>query len=324
MTAGFVNEGGVWKPIKELWVNDASVWKRVYQNVIEIMQTANEANVVLRSKVVAAGWGGVEPVKVLYTVASGVWVYSPPDGSWALNLRDFPAGSEITVINNGYIAGVAGAGGNGGSWDSPGGAGGTGGHGLLISDAGNYSQTIHNNGHIWGGGGGGGGGGGARARQDGYQSSSAMGDCFAGGGGGGGALGARGSVSQPGSAVYNYSSTTSATQVEREQRNVASGSSQTGGIGATVARYSPNQDGEQFVARAVGGTGGNGGGYGQPGQAGGAGVAQTGADPGNGFYNVIRAPQAGGAGGSAGFWGYNYGRASWPNGYGDIRGNQQA
>jgi hypothetical protein len=140
----------------------------------------------------------------VFTVPAACIVGSNPTSLPALTTGTWPAGSTITLINNGYVEGMGGSGGNGGSSQVTGGSGYSGGPAISLS----YQMTIDNtSGYIFGGGGGGGGGGGAGARTaqpggggggggQGYGTS-------AGGGGGGsapaGAAGGAGSSAAPGS-----------------------------------------------------------------------------------------------------------------------------
>lgn len=117
-----------------------------------------------------------QPVTVELTINNGVVVGSTSAGSPALTTGSLPAGSSVTIINNGRIQGKGGKGGNGGTaYAQVGESGQPGGSALEMM----VPTTINNvNGQIWGGGGGGGGG-------------AAMGDCYGhtpdGSGGGGGA-----------------------------------------------------------------------------------------------------------------------------------------
>lgn len=115
-----------------------------------------------------------------FTLAAGGVVYSGSTASPALTTGTcWPAGSTVTIVNNGTIYGMGGVGGNGGNGGS--GAdyptvGTAGGNAISLSFAVSIDNT---NGFIYGGGGG--GGGGAR-----YV---AKGVTRGGGGGGGGASG---------------------------------------------------------------------------------------------------------------------------------------
>ena len=137
---------------------------------------SNQTNANLRTLAVNAGWPGT--AKVIATINSGIYISSNDTGTPALTVDgSFPNG--VTLVNNGFIAGMGGAGGAGGSRVSTlvNAVAGSGG-GLALSVA--SAVTIQNNGTIGGGGGGGGGGGIGRggtifSRQ-----------WFGGGGGGGG------------------------------------------------------------------------------------------------------------------------------------------
>ena len=72
---------------------------------------------------------------------------SATTSAFALRTGELPAGSTLTIINNGYIRGKAG---NGGTFDI---AGSPGGHALMLE----MSCSLENLGYIFGGGGGGGG-----------------------------------------------------------------------------------------------------------------------------------------------------------------------
>ena len=113
--------------------------------------TGTGGNFNLRDNLITYGWDTIKPVLVTVTVNSGVTVYGYGYGGTAgfTVPSGFPAGSSITVTNNGTIAGYGGYGVASGS------AGGDGGVALNISSA----TTLINNGAILGGGGGGGAGG---------------------------------------------------------------------------------------------------------------------------------------------------------------------
>ena len=124
------------------------------------------------------GWAGVTDASVTVTINSGTIVSSSSPGTTAFNVGSgWPAGSLVTLNNNGVIVGRGGNGGNAG----PGGPGSPGSPGDGGSTAFNTSRpiTIVNNDRIAGGGGGGGGGAGGR-------NASRPQNNFAGGGGGGG------------------------------------------------------------------------------------------------------------------------------------------
>lgn len=134
--------------------------------VIEIIVSANQADMNLSTYATANGWDGSSAL--LVTINSGVVIYGSDTATSALTISgSFPGG--VTVANNGTIVGDGGNGGNGGSPRGGDGSNGQqGGTALSVSS----SVTINNQGTIAGGGGGGGGGG------------SAIGDSGNGGGGG--------------------------------------------------------------------------------------------------------------------------------------------
>lgn len=104
----------------------------------------NTTNYNLRNAAVAAGWDGVLPLKATVTIAAGVQVGSYSSSNYAFQTgTSFPAGSSLTLVNNGSIIGARGA------------PSSTGGSALLVQ----APITIHNVGTIAGGGGGGGVGG---------------------------------------------------------------------------------------------------------------------------------------------------------------------
>lgn len=132
----------------------------------------NVANFNLRNQAVSAGWNQVAPLDATLTVNSGVVVYGSTPSNPAITVGSLPAGSSVSIVNNGY---VYGAGGNGGNGNGNAGANG----GDAISFGGAYAVSINNtNGYVYGGGGGGGGGA-VRTNTN----------VLAGGGGGGGGQG---------------------------------------------------------------------------------------------------------------------------------------
>jgi hypothetical protein len=156
--------------------NDSwSVQTRPDVTVVNISANASNVNLftLAGSPTTAGNWE--------FRIGSGVYVYSTSTATAAITTGAFPAGSTITVINNGYIIGKGGNGGKGGnasgSSSVAGAAGAAGGPAISLA----ASVTITNaSGFIYGGGGGGGGGGGYNTTM--YSSTVAVG---AGGGGGG-------------------------------------------------------------------------------------------------------------------------------------------
>jgi hypothetical protein len=167
---------------------DVSLWLPMIPGLMTMTRTGGQApfcplviaadttNYEATTQAAAAGFNTAEPLNVLITVSSGIYVGT-------LAYRNFAAGSTIKLVNNGYIVGGGGAGGNG-----PGGVGSDGGVALAL---GTNNITIDNtNGFIYGGGGGGGGGGDYNAGSAGAQ----------GGGGGGGFGYPGGAAGSPGGA----------------------------------------------------------------------------------------------------------------------------
>jgi hypothetical protein len=141
---------------------------------------ADAANVNLRTLANAAGYSSGD---CTIGIPAGVEVYSATAGSPAVTVGSWPAGVNVTLINQGTISGAGGAGGNGYviSTAAPT-AGQAGGTALDASAATAFTFRLDNaGGTIRGGGGGGAGCGG------GYIADFGLGPgYFAGGGGGGG------------------------------------------------------------------------------------------------------------------------------------------
>ena len=104
----------------------------------------------LYNAVVALGWNQSVMVNISVVINSGVYVYSSTTATPAFVTGSFPAGSSISIVNNGTIVGMGGAGGNASA-----GAGQPGGGAFLAQT----SIILTNNSTIAGGGGGGGAGG---------------------------------------------------------------------------------------------------------------------------------------------------------------------
>jgi hypothetical protein len=233
---------------------------------------SNTNNYNLRSAAVAAGWPGSTDTAITVTLNPGVYVGSGSTGSYAFDVgTPWPAGSTVTLINQGTVVGRGGNGGTGGKGYAIGQqlvgtqittAGSAGGGGLVTTRA----TTVTNNGKIAGGGGGGGGGGSAvhKSRTD-------------GGGGGGGA-------------------------------GIGGGSGGTGGTGFYHQGHNAqNGQGSSYTAAGSGGGAGSGWGAGGLRQAGaggaGGGNGSGGSHGGNGQHDVQNSaqyiPAASGAGGGA-------------------------
>jgi hypothetical protein len=164
----FVKSSGTWNAVNVGYVKNGGTWNAVFKRNYEYTVSSNTTNINLNSLATSLGWGGTLPIVFTLTINSGVSLGSSSTSNPALLISSFPAGTEINIINNGYIVGAGGAGGNG-RWRTAGDAGSNGGDALSIA----YATNITNNGTIGGGGVGGGGG--------------CAFDKWSGGGGGGGA-----------------------------------------------------------------------------------------------------------------------------------------
>jgi hypothetical protein len=164
----FVKSSGTWNAVNVGYVKNGGTWSVVFKRAYNYTVSSNTTNINLNSLATSLGWGGTLPIVFTLTINNGVTLGSSSTSNPALLISSFPAGTEVYIINNGYIVGAGGAGGNG-AYRAAGGAGSNGGDALSIA----YATNITNNNTIGGGGGGGGGGAGA--------------DTWSGGGGGGGA-----------------------------------------------------------------------------------------------------------------------------------------
>jgi hypothetical protein len=130
---------------------------------MNLMITTDTTNYNLKSVAVAAGWDQIIPLIVTVTINSGVYVYATSTTVAAFDTGSgFPAGSAISIVNNGYIMGMGGSGGGYSNVN-----GGAGGNALNIQMPVIIDSAM---GYILGGGGGGGAG---------------KGTLYEGGGGGG-------------------------------------------------------------------------------------------------------------------------------------------
>lgn len=140
------------------------------QFTANIVLTADESNVNIRSKLLAAGWNGSTPVIGSLTINSGVVISADSTNQYALRTGGLPTGSGINIFNYGYIVGMGGVGGNGQwqhdadagkavSWvvDIPVSSGSSGGPALGLDSGDTGACSLYNYGVIAGGGGGGGG-----------------------------------------------------------------------------------------------------------------------------------------------------------------------
>jgi hypothetical protein len=126
--------------------------------------SSDSQNYNLQIRAQAAGWDLIVPIKAVVTINSGVYLYGTNGPAFDTGSAVLPVGSELLIVNNGFIIGTAGSGGDGG-WKpnmyypndttQNGKNGQNGGNAIAIY----FNTTIQNNGTIAGGGGGGGGGG---------------------------------------------------------------------------------------------------------------------------------------------------------------------
>jgi hypothetical protein len=240
----------------------------------------------------ASAWNGTTPLNATVTVNSGIYVVgtlfasafttstTPGTGPGGI-----PAGSTITLTNNGIIAGLGGVGGNGGSVTNASMTNGTvGGQGGTAFSP-NHTISVYNNGTI-GGGGGGGGGGGARYLIETYSDKSGTyTSYYAASGGGGGGGRANGVVGVNGTPVANAGNT--GNFAYGPDSSATSGSFAAAGAGSSsgnVGPYGPDN--------MQGGAGGN---LGQPGFPGGAGGGETSGNSSSGAGGAAGAAIIGGA-----------------------------
>lgn len=243
----------------------------------------------------AAGWDGKLPVVATITVDSGAVVGATSTGAYAFDTgAGFPAGSSLTLVNNGSIQGAGGTAGGANS------AGGNGGSALRAQ----YPIAIANAGAIEAGGGGGGAGGkggtggtggmgGSSTRQEYYAPSGNPAYYYYQGPGG---------VSLIMIANQGYSSWPAGWSLGSLQSGV--GDYQNYSIIYTNTVTTPGGAGG---AGGVGGSGGAGRGFTQSNVAGTTGTAGAGGSAGGAGAGAGGAGGVGGSGGSGGDWGANGG-----------------
>lgn len=229
--------------------------------------STNATNYNLRAAAVAAGWDQSAPLIATVTVNAGVYLSANSTGAYAFDTgASFPAGSSLSLVNNGFIVGMGGAGGSGAGYNygTSGGSGGGGGGPALRAQA---AISITNNGTIAGGGGGGGGGQGVALRStDGKSNYGA----FGGGGGGGGRSGASAnSAAGAGGPAYGY--------------GFSSAIGSNGGVG-TSASGGAGGGGGSYLSGSRAGNGGAGGTWGSAGASGGGYYLSSGNDALNANY----------------------------------------
>jgi len=263
----WVKQGGIWRVVNEKYVKQGGTWRLVYKRNFEFFDTISSLifDYNLSTKAVLAGWDGVSPLEATITITASGAVASSSLATPAFLIPTLPTGSVVILNNNGIVAGRGGTGGNGAPSGVcgclPGQPGTAGGTAILIQSP----TTINNLGTI-GGGGGGGGGGGAECTY--------IWNASAGGGGGGAGFGEGGVTNGCGVTFGRFGGPG------------AAGTLTTGGAGGFP--------GNPFTA-----SGGAGGNLGMPGNSG-----QTidnsggaGGPPGNaiiGIVNIINWPGIGG------------------------------
>ena len=72
-------------------------------------------NYNLATALTGLGWNGTDKVVGTCTINAGVYVYGTTTGVYGFRTGVFPAGSSVTIVNNGEIHGKGGAGGAGNS-----------------------------------------------------------------------------------------------------------------------------------------------------------------------------------------------------------------
>lgn len=142
----WININGGWYPAKKVSYNLGGVWKEVWP-----MQRVYTWTGLGYSLNIQALFGyPTEPAQFIF-INNGTIGGSGKD--FALITGAFPAGSTLTIINNGYIQGMGGEGASYLGRNIYNNAG-VGGNALYLQ----YPTDLQNNGYIWGGGGGGGAG----------------------------------------------------------------------------------------------------------------------------------------------------------------------
>ena len=160
--------------------------------------TSDVTNYNLRARAVAAGWDQVVPLVATTTVNSGIVLSADSTSQYAFDTgATFPAGTTLTLVNNGFVVGMGGA---GGAMYT---AGSNGGPALRAQ----YAISIDAAGGVIGGGGGGGGsdeggggGGGRSGRTNAAGADGGASGTFSSGGSGGGYGGGAGGTTGPGGA----------------------------------------------------------------------------------------------------------------------------
>lgn len=148
---------------------------------VEVRQTLDGLDIDLSEEALKYGWNGRSKIAIEFIVDPNVKIGSSLTTKAAIVTGNLPEGSEVYIINHGYIVGRGGTGGYGVTNTSPalGGAGGNGGDAIKTD----VLMYIDNKGTIAGGGGGGSGSANPAPSGETYD------DPGGGGGGGAGYLG---------------------------------------------------------------------------------------------------------------------------------------
>ena len=203
--------------------------------------TTNQTNLNLATWAAANGWNGTSVATI--TIAAGVWIYSTSTGTPALTTGNFPNG--LTIVNNGYIAGM---GGQGTGWNSK--STNNGGNAISLG----CTITINNtNGAAYIGGGGGGGGA--------VWVNTGAGSASAGGGGAGGGDGGDGRSTTSVTTTAGTGGGVGAAGTTGQNFATLAGGGNGGGAGGAGGCYGTSKGG-------AGGGGGGGGGRIFPGSGG--------------------------------------------------------
>lgn len=179
----FFKVSGTWRTVNKIYLKVGGTWREVFTKTITLTISANTNDYNIFTE---AG-SPTSPVNVEVTINGGVTVGATSTSNAAIDTGTLPAGSYVTITNNGDIIGAGGAGGqpdglvsSGSNCPSDGSAqnGGDGGDAINAQ----LDITIDNtSGNIFGGGGGGGGGGIATF----IRLATDIDICCGGGGGGG-------------------------------------------------------------------------------------------------------------------------------------------
>jgi len=111
-----------------------------------ILVSSNQTDYNMRTAAIAAGWNGTSAVNLTVMIQPGVTIDASATTTYAFDTgAPWPAGSTLTLINNGTIRGKGGLGSNSGDGQA-------GGPALRAQ----FALAVTNNGTIGGGGGGGG------------------------------------------------------------------------------------------------------------------------------------------------------------------------